>query len=114
MQVQKFEDLAINSFEVFNDKTNAWETKPGLTEFWKTRECRTQLPDNGICIGRVDHFKAKSLKKLVQSCIRQVVEREGRRGDHIITIEMYDPWDHNLGKARPVPLRKTVEIKVTV
>lgn len=113
MKVQAFEDCKINSFQTFNESIQEWETVQGLTEFWKTRECHTTLP-GGVCIGRVDHFKVKTLKKLVQACIRQVVEREGRVGEHTITIEMIDVWDHNLSKARPVPLRKTVEIKVTV
>jgi hypothetical protein len=113
MQVQKFSDATINSFQTFNDLTNSWETMTGLTEFWKTRECSTILPD-GVRIGRVDHFKVKSLKKLVQACVRQVIEREGRTGEHTIVIEMVDAWDHNLNVARAVPLKKTLEIKVTV
>ena len=113
MKVQAFEDCKINSFQTFNEATQEWETTRGLTEFWKTRECRTTLP-GGVCIGRVDHFKVKTLKKLVQACIRQVVEREGRVGEHTITIEMIDVWDYNSEVARTTPRRKTLEIKVTV
>lgn len=112
MQIEKFADHKINSSTQYNPKTQDWEVIPG-NEFWRTRECSTRLP-NGISIGRVDHFKVKSLKSLVNACVRQVIEREGMKGEHTITITMADPWDHNLNCARPETLKKTLVIKVTV
>jgi hypothetical protein len=111
MKISAFTNLPINSFEVYNEAAGSWELKDkSLTCFWKTSSVFTTLP-NGMNIGRVDHFTKKSIDSIVKACVKQVVKREGKTGEHIITIEMYQDWDHNANREKKRE-NKVITIKV--
>lgn len=64
------------------------------------------MPQGKYNIGRVDHFTKTSIKTIVNACIKQVIQREGEKGTHVITIE--------LSKEYSGPVTKTLKIKVKV
>lgn len=116
MQVSEFHNFPVNVHQKFDTETGKWVVaNPNATEFWNTGDVHTSVPGQVGSIGRVDHFRLKSIKQIVAACRKQVIEREGQKGKHIITIELHQTWDYANGCEIPAPFpKKTVTIDVIV
>lgn len=69
MQISSFKNFAVN-----------------IDAKFYTTDAHIELPD-GLCIGRVDHFKKTTIESIVKAYIRQVVIRENQKGKHTLEIQ---------------------------
>lgn len=116
MQISSYENIPVNEFVVMKNGTWVNKYPKGSTRFWKTDSVSTALPgwDTRGGIGRVDHFKKKSIDQIVKACIKQVILKEGMKGRHTINIHMYERWDYENDKMIENPQRKHITITVDV
>ncbi len=113
MQVSSYKDFPVNHFQVCVNGT--WVNKyPKGTRFWKTAGVATILPGRHTkgCIGRVDHFKKKSIAQIVRACIKNVIVKEGKLGRHTIDIRLREDWDYDNNQWFDDP--QTMQLTITV
>jgi len=93
MKISTFENFPVNSHQKYIDGKGWVLNDPSQDRYWQTTSVVTNVPGFGR-IGRVDHFMKHSIDAIVKACIKQVIKKEGKRGKHIIEIEMNETWDY--------------------